>query len=102
MDQQVKPEKKEVETLEEMDQKEKEQLKKDYVPDNSEKHLFHVLLDKPRFDSRTGKKLSTPFVQKFTKTEFSALTSKKNENDKSNADMLGYEVTVLWNPNENI
>lgn len=73
-----------------------------YVPDKSEKHLYHVLLEKPYYSKKTGKKISTPYIQKFTESEYNSLTSKKSESDKSNAEMLGYEVTVLWNPKENI
>lgn len=73
-----------------------------YVPAQNEKHLYHVELERPFFDKKTGKRLSTPIVQKFTERDYKALTEKKNEKDKSNAEMLGYTVTVLWNPNENI
>lgn len=73
-----------------------------YTPDKSEKHLYHVMLERPQYNKKTGKKLSTPFIQKFTEAEYKALTEKKSENDKSNADMLGYTVQVLWNPKENI
>lgn len=76
--------------------------KETYIPDKSEKHLFHVLMDKPYFSQKTGKKLSKPYIQKFTDAEYKALTEKKNESDTSYAEMLGYEVTVLWNPKENI
>ena len=76
--------------------------KEAYTPAQGEKHLYHVELEKPFFDKRTGKRLSTPTVQKFTETEFKALTGKRNEKDKSNAEMLGYTVKVLWNPKENI
>ena len=79
-----------------------EQSKAAYTPAQGEKHLYHVELEKPFFDKRTGKRLSTPTVQKFTETEFKALTGKRNEKDKSNAEMLGYTVKVLWNPKENI
>ena len=79
-----------------------EQSKAAYTPAQGEKHLYHVELEKPFFDKRTGKRLSTPTVQKFTETEFKALTGKRDEKDKSNAEMLGYTVKVLWNPKENI
>lgn len=78
------------------------QSKTTYVPAQGEKHLYHVQLEKPYFDKKTGKRLSTPTVQKFTEMEYKALTEKRNEKDKSNAEMLGYTVTVLWNPKENI
>ena len=45
--------------------------------------IYHPLLNGKIFI------LETPYV-------------KKNEKDKSNAEMLGYTVKVLWNPEENI
>lgn len=75
---------------------------KAYTPEANEKNLYHVELEKPFYDKRTGKKLSVPCVQKFTEAEYKALNGKKNEKDKSNAEMLGYTVKVLWNPKENI
>lgn len=73
-----------------------------YVPADSEKHLYHLQLEKQLFDKTTGKRLSTPYVQKFSERAYNKFMGKKNENDKSNAEMLGYTVTVLWNPKENI
>lgn len=73
-----------------------------YVPADNEKHLYHLQLEKQLFDKTTGKRLSTPYVQKFSERAYNKFMGKKNENDKSNAEMLGYTVTVLWNPKENI
>ena len=73
----------------------------DYEPSQGERHLYHVQLEKPYFDKRTGKRLSKPTVQKFTENEYKQLTSKRNEKDKSNAEMLGYTVRVLWDPKKN-
>lgn len=73
-----------------------------YVPAESEKHLYHVQLERPLFDKITGKRISTPYVQKFGKRAFNKFIGKKNEKDKSNAEMLGYTTKVLWNPEENI
>lgn len=69
-----------------------------YVPADNEKHLVHVQLEKPYYDKRTGKRLSTPYVQKMTERDYKMLTEKSNDKDKSNAEMLGYTVKVLWNP----
>lgn len=76
--------------------------KEPYVPAQNEKHLYHVELEKPFFNKRTGKRLSKPTVQKFTEMEYKSLMEKKNEKDKSIAEMLGYTVNVLWNPKEHI
>ena len=86
----------------EMVQESEQAQSKAYTPAANEKNLYHVELEKPFYDKRTGKKLSVPSVQKFTEAEYKALTGKKNEKDKSNAEMLGYTVKVLWNPKENI
>lgn len=72
-----------------------------YTPDPSEKNLYHVQLEKPLYDKNSGKKLSLPFVQKFTQKEYNDLTRKK-DGEKSNAELLGYQVTVLWDPTENL
>lgn len=73
-----------------------------YVPADNEKHLYHLQLEKQLFDKTTGKRLSTPYVQKFSERAYNKFMGKKNDNEKSNAEMLGYTVTVLWNPKENI
>lgn len=73
-----------------------------YKPDDSEKGYYHVLLERPYYNKKTGNKLSVPTIQKFTENEYKALTGKKNEKDKSNAELLGYTVRVIWNPKENI
>lgn len=81
---------------------EQEQQQSKYKPDDKEKHLYHVELEKPLYNPSTGKKISTPYVQKFTKSEFKQFVGKKGANDKSNAEMLGYTVKVLFNPEENM
>lgn len=81
---------------------EQEQQQSKYTPAENEKHLYHIELEKPLFDSKTGKRMSVPYVQKMTKGEYKSFVGKRNEKDKSNAEMLGYSVKVLWNPEENI
>jgi hypothetical protein len=81
---------------------EQEQQKSSYKPDDKEKHLYHVQLEKPLYNPSSGKKMSTPYIQKFTKNEFKQFVGKKGSNDKSNAEMLGYTVKVLFNPEENM
>lgn len=63
-----------------------------YVPEDKEKHLYHIKLDKPSFDPKTGKKLSKAFVQKFTVAEYRLF--------EKNGNTLGYEKEVLWTPEE--
>ena len=81
---------------------EEEQQQSKYTPAENEKHLYHIELEKPLFDSKSGKRMSVPYVQKMTAVEYKSFVGKKNEKDKSNAEMLGYTVKVLWNPEENI
>lgn len=69
-----------------------------YEPDEKEKKYYHVQLEKPYFDKKTGARLSKPYVQKMTAQDYKRLVGKKGDKDKSNAEMLGYSVTVLWNP----
>lgn len=83
-----------------MEQEQQQQSK--YNPAENEKHLYHIELEKPLFDSKSGKRMSVPYIQKMTSVEYKSFVGKKNEKDKSNAEMLGYTVKVLWNPEENI
>lgn len=62
-----------------------------YIPDNpKEINLFHVKLEREAFDSKTGQRLSKPFIQKFTIPDW-------NQFEK-NSTGLGYSVNILWNP----
>lgn len=62
------------------------------VPDN-EQHLYHCVIEVRKFDSETGKRLSTPRIQKFGKKGF--------ENGVADAlKKQGYTVTILHDPNE--
>ena len=81
-----------------MQEQEQAQHESNYVPKDDEKHLYHVELEKPLFNQSTGKRVSAPYVQKFTKAEYNQFVGKKNEKDKSNAEMLGYTVKVLYTP----
>ena len=61
-----------------------------FEPEESEKHLYHVELDKPYFDTVTGKSLSKPFMQKFTEPEFRVFKA-------SNANQ-GFKYKILYKP----
>lgn len=61
-----------------------------YVAPEGEEGLYHVQLDKKGYNSETGEKLFKPRVQKMTIEEFWHFNK--------NREGLGYEVTVLWNP----
>ena len=78
----------------EQEQQKQQETKSDYKPNEKEKHLYHVELEKPLYHPSTGEKISTPYVQKFTKNEYKQF--------ESNAKMLGYTIKVLFNPEENL
>ena len=62
----------------------------DYLPDENERHLFHVKMEKRVFSPSTGEKLTKDFVQKYNSKEWGAY--------KKNGGGLGFTCTVLWNP----
>lgn len=64
--------------------------KEGYTPEDNEKHLFIVRLDNPFYDSKTGKKVSKAWEQKYTDVEFKQFYNQKGR--------LGLEVEILWNP----
>ena len=61
-----------------------------YVPKETEQKLYHVKLDKPAFDPKSGKKLSKEYIQKFTIAEWNQFIK--------NSSGLGYTTDILWNP----
>lgn len=60
----------------------------DYIPEDSEKNLVHVSLEKPIW--KQGTKISKPYVQKFSPRGF--------KDFETNNAGLGYTVEILWNP----
>ena len=61
-----------------------------YVPKETEQNLYHVKLDKPAFDPKSGNKLSKEYIQKFTVAEWNQFIK--------NSSGLGYTMDILWNP----
>ena len=61
-----------------------------YVPEETEQNLYHVKLDKPAFDPKSGKKLSKEYLQKFTIAEWNQFIK--------NSSGLGYTMEIMWNP----
>lgn len=55
-----------------------------------EKHLIHAEIEAPEFDQRSGAKLSTPRIQKYSAKEF-------DDHEKNNG-FAGLKVTILHNP----
>lgn len=62
----------------------------EYIPKKEEVGFFHVELDQPNFDKKTGKKLSKAFVQLFDPKSFATF--------EKQASGLGYTIQVIWNP----
>lgn len=63
---------------------------KKHLPEEKERHLFHVLMEKRVFDPGTGKKLSKDFVQMYSAKEWASVEIVQKS--------LGFTCTVLWNP----
>ena len=61
-----------------------------YVPKENERNIFHVKLDKPAFDPKSGKKISKEYIQKFTAAEWNSFVK--------NSSGLGYTMEIMWNP----
>lgn len=59
----------------------------------AERHLYHVLQEKTKFDSTTGERLSAPFVQKYGRREFEAFIKRRLEGQ-------GWKITILYDPSE--
>jgi len=63
----------------------------DYRPKLEEAHLYHVELEKPYHDSRSGKKLSPPaYIQMFTERDYADFC----KHGKGH----GYQQRVMWDP----
>ena len=64
-----------------------------YIVPKGEERYYHAVIEVKQFDPKTGRRLSTPRVQKFGKKIFetSVLASLKKQ---------GYEVTILHDPKE--
>lgn len=64
-----------------------------YVVPKGEERFYHAVIEVKQFDPKTGKRLSTPRVQKFGKKIFEASVL-------ANLKKQGYDVTILHNPND--
>lgn len=64
-----------------------------YAVPKGEERYYHAVIEVKQFDPKTGKRLSTPRVQKFGKKIFETYVL-------ANLKKQGYEVTILHNPNE--
>ena len=62
----------------------------DYLPNEKERHLFHVKMEKRVFSPSTGEKLTKDYIQMYSVKEWKAF--------EKNGKGLGFTCTVLWNP----
>ncbi len=61
-----------------------------YIVPDGEKNTFHVIIEVKRFDANSGKRLSTPRVQKFGAKAFASA--------RRVLEQQGYTVTILYDP----
>lgn len=61
-----------------------------YLPEEKERKLVHVKMDKPSYSRTDGKKISKAYIQKFTIAEWNHFAK--------NSSGLGYKVEIMWNP----
>lgn len=62
-----------------------------YIVEPNERGFYHCRLEQPSFDSKSGRKLSKPFIQKFDKKFF--------ENGGFEAlKQQGYTIEILYKP----
>lgn len=64
-----------------------------YIVPKGEERSYHCIIEVVQFDSKTGKKVSRPRIQKFGKKMFEA-------HIYSSLKKQGYSVTILHDPND--
>ena len=64
-----------------------------YIVPAGEEKSYHVVIEVPAFDQRTGRRLSVPRVQKFGKKMFEAHV-------RTSLLKQGYQLTILHDPTE--
>lgn len=70
------------------------ELKKEtYLVQPEEAHLYHVRIERVRFDSKTGKRLSSPTIQMVGHRQFEQSTKRALES-------LGFTMDILHDPTE--
>ncbi len=68
--------------------------KENYIVPESEKSLYHVVMENKKYDEKTGVKISRPRLQKFNVPTFKKL--------RSNFERQGFEIVVIYDPTEYI
>ena len=64
-----------------------------YIVPNGEELAYHTVIEVKQFDPKTGKRISTPRVQKFGKKTFESHVAESLRKQ-------GYDVLILHDPNE--
>jgi hypothetical protein len=64
-----------------------------YIVPKGEEHLFHAVIEVQKFDANTGRRQSTPRVQKFGKKSF------ESGGVRDNLKRQGYSLLILHDPN---
>ena len=64
-----------------------------YIVPKGEERFYHAVIEVVQYDPKTGKKLSSPRVQKFGKKMFETVV-------QSSLRKQGYTVTILHDPNK--
>ena len=59
-----------------------------FIPKEKEKHLFHMILEKPAYV--LGEKVSKPFIQKFKPKDYNQFLVGNQG--------LAYKTKLIWNP----
>ena len=63
-----------------------------YIVPKGEERAYHVVIEVKQFDQKTGKRLSTPRVQKFGKKTFESHV-------QDSLRKQGYDIVILHDPN---
>lgn len=66
-----------------------------YIVPKGEERVYHCVIEVVQYDNKTGKKLSKPRVQKFGKKIYERIV-------RDSLLKQGYEIKVLYNPNDYI
>lgn len=64
-----------------------------YVVPRGEERSYHVVIEVKQFDQKTGKRLSTPRIQKFGKKIFESSV-------RASLKKQGYDIVILHDPNQ--
>ena len=70
-----------------------EVTKENYIVPKGEEKIYHCIIEAKSFDSKTGRRISVPRIQKFGRKVFETIVARTLK-------MQGYDVVVLHSPAE--